>query len=59
MKPEIPASLAKIFERQAHPYHMWDGIQSIPAGIEDILSPHSVSAIHDAAGALHTHLPCI
>ena len=49
MKSELPAAISHAFERQAHPYHMWDGIQSIPAGMEDILDPQVLQAIHSAA----------
>jgi len=48
MKPELPEAISHAFERQAHPYHMWDGIQSIPAGMEDILDPQVLQAIRSA-----------
>jgi glucosamine--fructose-6-phosphate aminotransferase (isomerizing) len=52
MKKEIPASMTHAFERQTHPYHMWEGIQAIPAGLEDILAPGANDAIHASAKAM-------
>jgi glucosamine--fructose-6-phosphate aminotransferase (isomerizing) len=52
MQNEIPASLSHIFERKAHPFHMWDGIQSIAAGIEDIRSSNVLAAINDSAASI-------
>ncbi len=46
-----------IFERKVHPYHMWDGIQSIPAGMEDILAPQVVSAVRASVGAMFSKRP--
>lgn len=57
MKTELPAALTHVFEREAHPYHMWEGIQSIAAGLEDILAPQSVSAIQSAAAAMQPKSP--
>ncbi len=57
MQNELPAALAHIFERQAHPFHMWDGIQSIAAGIEDIQAPNVLAAIHDSGAAILAKSP--
>ena len=57
MNNELPASLTHVFERSAHPYHMWDGIQGIPAGMEDILSPQVASVVRASAAAMRSKLP--
>lgn len=57
MQNELPVSLTHIFERQAHPFHMWDGIQSIAAGIEDIQSPNVLAAIHNSAASILAKSP--
>jgi glucosamine--fructose-6-phosphate aminotransferase (isomerizing) len=57
MNKELPAALAHVFERQAHPYHMWDGINQIPAGLEDILAPAAVDAIRVSSLAMQSRLP--
>ena len=57
MNNELPAALTHVFERSAHPYHMWDGIQSIPAGMEDILSPQVAGVVRASAAAMRTKLP--
>ncbi|HVN53809.1 MAG TPA: SIS domain-containing protein [Anaerolineaceae bacterium] len=57
MKTGPPEALEHVFERQAHPYHMWDGINSIPAGLEDILAQPAVEAIHEASRAVQEKSP--
>lgn len=57
MQSELPVALTHIFERQAHPFHMWDGIQSIAAGIEDIQEPKGLAAIHDSSAAILAKSP--
>ena len=52
MNREVHASLKHIFERQMHPYHMWDGIQSIPAGMTDILAPQVVQSIQASTAGM-------
>lgn len=52
MNTELPASLSHVFERQGHPYHMWDGIQSIPKGLEEMLSPEGIQAARSASSAM-------
>ncbi len=54
---ELPPSLNRVFERNAHPYHMWDGIQNIPAGMEDILAPRLAGVVRDSAAAMRSKLP--
>ncbi len=57
MNNDLPVSLTHVFERNAHPYHMWDGIQSIPAGMEDILAPQILNAVRASAAAMRSKLP--
>ena len=57
MNNDLPASLTHVFERNEHPYHMWDGIQSIPAGMQDILSPQIVNALRASSAAMFSKLP--
>ena len=57
MNKELPAALTHVFERQAHPYHMWDGINQIPAGLEDILAPAAVDAIRASSSAMQSRSP--
>ena len=52
MGADIPKAVQGAFERTAHPYHMWDGIQSIPPGLEDVLSERTRGALREAAGAM-------
>jgi glutamine---fructose-6-phosphate transaminase (isomerizing) len=53
MSEHIPAGVQSAFERSQHPFHMWDGIQSIPDGLEDILLTERVrSNIRAAAQAM-------
>ncbi len=52
MKRSLNASLKHIFERQTHPYYMWDGIQSIPDGMTDILAPKIVRTIQASAAEM-------
>jgi len=53
----IPKSVEGAFERTAHPFHMWDGIQSIPGGLEEMLSPESRENIQRAAVPLKGKTP--
>ena len=48
----IPESLREVFSRHEHPYLMWDGIENIPLGMEEVLSPPSMDAIRAAAAAI-------
>jgi glucosamine--fructose-6-phosphate aminotransferase (isomerizing) len=57
MDTDLPAPLKHIFERKAHPYFMWDGIQSIPGGMEDILSPQVLSGVRASAEAMYSRPP--
>ncbi|MGD0004622.1 MAG: SIS domain-containing protein [Anaerolineaceae bacterium] len=57
MNKELPTALAHVFERKAHPYHMWDGINQIPAGVEDILAPSVVEPIQASSLAMQSRLP--
>ncbi len=57
MNNDLPAPLAHVFERKAHPYHMWDSIQSIPAGMEDILAARAVGVVRDSAEAMRLKMP--
>ena len=57
MTLNIPKSVEGAFERTEHPFHMWDGIQSIPFGLEEILSPEMHPAIQKAANALKGRSP--
>jgi glutamine---fructose-6-phosphate transaminase (isomerizing) len=52
MENNIPKSVQTAFERKAHPYFMWDGIQEISRGLEDILSEENRESILEAARAL-------
>lgn len=52
MTMDIPKSLEGAFDRTEHPFHMWDGIQSIPDGLEEILSSEVRPSIERAANAL-------
>lgn len=52
MTINIPKSLEGAFDRTEHPFHMWDGIQSIPEGLNEILSPEVHTIIENAAKAL-------
>jgi glucosamine--fructose-6-phosphate aminotransferase (isomerizing) len=52
MNNELPASLLHVFERQEHPYHMWDGIQSIPKGLEEILAREGMQAARSAGAVM-------
>jgi glutamine---fructose-6-phosphate transaminase (isomerizing) len=51
MENDIPAALKHIFKREKHPFLMWDGIQEIPSGFQDVLSPEVRSSIREAARA--------
>lgn len=57
MQEQIPSSLQSAFERHAHPYYMWDGILSIPQGLEDILSQPQIQRIQNAALAMREKSP--
>jgi glucosamine--fructose-6-phosphate aminotransferase (isomerizing) len=57
MTLNIPKSVEGAFERTEHPFHMWDGIQSIPDGLEEILSSEMHPAILKAANALQGKSP--
>jgi glutamine---fructose-6-phosphate transaminase (isomerizing) len=57
MQNELPVALTHIFERQEHPFHMWDGIQSIAAGLEDIQAPQVLAAINDSAASMLSKSP--
>jgi glucosamine--fructose-6-phosphate aminotransferase (isomerizing) len=57
MDVNIPKSIQGAFDRSAHPYHMWDGIQSIPQGLEDILSTNVRRSIQKAAAAMKERAP--
>jgi len=57
MGADIPKSVQGAFERTAHPYHMWDGIQSIPRGLEDVLTARTQGAVRKAAGAMQGKAP--
>jgi glucosamine--fructose-6-phosphate aminotransferase (isomerizing) len=57
MNENIPAGLRAAFERSQHPFLMWDGIQSIPSGAEEILSTGVREAIRAAAQAMKGKMP--
>ncbi len=57
MDTDLPAPLKHIFERKAHPYHMWDGIQNIPDGMEDILAPQVRSVVRASAEVMCSRQP--
>ena len=48
----IPETLREVFARSQHPFLMWDGIENIPAAIEEVLSTPSQNALRHAAEAL-------
>jgi glucosamine--fructose-6-phosphate aminotransferase (isomerizing) len=57
MALNIPKSVEGAFERTAHPFHMWDGIQSIPGALEEMLSPETHPYIERAAAQLKGKTP--
>lgn len=52
MATNIPASIQPAFERSQHPFLMWDGIQSISKGVQEILDQPVRGRIEAVAGAI-------
>jgi glucosamine--fructose-6-phosphate aminotransferase (isomerizing) len=52
MEKIIPKTMQNAFDRKAHPYYMWEGIQKISAGLEDILNEENRQNIIKAAKAI-------
>ena len=52
MSENIPAGVQAAFERSQHPFLMWEGIQSIPDGLADVLSRPVCNRIRQAAQAI-------
>ena len=52
---EIPKAIQQVLDRNAHPYHMWDGIQSIPDHLTALFEDTRLSVLKEIAGKLRDY----
>ncbi len=61
MELEIPKSIQKALDRTVHPYHMWDGIESIPDHLKTLFEDSRLNSLQRVAEKLkdYTYLDLI
>lgn len=52
MNKQVPEFVKWALERTSHPFHMWDGIASIPDILETVLTPEVQKDVQEAAASL-------
>ena len=55
MALEIPKSIQKALDRAAHPYHMWDGIESIPDHLLTLFEDSRLNSLQRVAEKLKNY----
>jgi glucosamine--fructose-6-phosphate aminotransferase (isomerizing) len=55
MELEIPKSIQKALDRTAHPYHMWDGIESIPDHLLTLFEESRLNSLQRVAEKLNDY----
>lgn len=52
MGKQVPEYVQLALERSTHPFHMWDGIESIPDTLNTVLKPEVQKAVQEAAASV-------